>query len=159
MPPSDGGPRYLACNGDESEPGTFKDRALFEYNPHLFVEGALIGAYAIEATAIYVYIRGEYKYFIDKVQKAIDDAYANGLIGKNILGTDFSCDFYVVAGAGAYICGEETSMLESIEGKRGYPRVKPPFPAHKGLWGRDRKSTRLNSSHVANSYSVVCLKK
>lgn len=136
MPPADGGPRYLACNGDESEPGTFKDRAIFEYNPHLFVEGALIGAYAIQATAIYVYIRGEYKYFIDKVQKAVDDAYAAGLIGKEIFGTDFSCDFYVVAGAGAYICGEETSMLESIEGKRGYPRVKPPFPAQKGLWGR-----------------------
>lgn len=153
MPPSDGGPRYLACNGDESEPGTFKDRALFEYNPHLFVEGALIGAYAIEATAIYVYIRGEYKYFIDKVQKAIDDAYANGLIGKNILGTDFSCDFYVVAGAGAYICGEETSMLESIEGKRGYPRVKPPFPAQKGLWGRP--TTINNVETLAHVPAVI----
>jgi len=153
MPPSDGGPRYLACNGDESEPGTFKDRALFEYNPHLFVEGALIGAYAIEATAIYVYIRGEYKYFIDKVQKAIDDAYADGLIGKNILGTDFSCDFYVVAGAGAYICGEETSMLESIEGKRGYPRVKPPFPAQKGLWGRP--TTINNVETLAHVPAVI----
>lgn len=153
MPPSDGGPRYLACNGDESEPGTFKDRALFEYNPHLFVEGALIGAYAIEASAIYVYIRGEYKYFIDKVQTAIDDAYANGIIGKNILGTDFSCDFYVVAGAGAYICGEETSMLESIEGKRGYPRVKPPFPAQKGLWGRP--TTINNVETLAHVPAVI----
>lgn len=136
MPPADGGPRYLACNGDESEPGTFKDRKIFEYNPHLFIEGALIAAYAMQVTTIYVYIRGEYKSFIDMMQKAIDDAYDAGFIGKDILKSGYDVDFYVVAGAGAYICGEETSMLESLEGKRGYPRVKPPFPAQKGLWGR-----------------------
>ena len=136
MPPADGGPRYLACNGDESEPGTFKDRKIFEYNPHLFIEGALIAAYAMQVTSIYVYIRGEYKSYIEMMQKAIDDAYDAGMIGKNIFKSEYSVDFHVVAGAGAYICGEETSMLESLEGKRGYPRVKPPFPAQKGLWGR-----------------------
>ena len=153
MPPADGGPRYLACNGDESEPGTFKDRKIFEYNPHVFIEGALIAAYAMQITAIYVYIRGEYLAYIKMMEKAIQDAYDKGMIGKNIFGSDYSVDFHVTYGAGAYICGEETSMLESLEGKRGYPRVKPPFPAQKGLWGRP--TTINNIETLAHVPSVI----
>lgn len=153
MPKPDGGPRYLACNGDESEPGTFKDRKIFEFNPHLFIEGALIAAYAMQVSTIYVYVRGEYFSWINKLQKALDDAYTKGYIGKNIMGSDFSVDFYCTGGAGAYICGEETSMLESLEGKRGYPRVKPPFPAQKGLWGRP--TTINNIETLANVPLVI----
>ena len=152
MPPSDGGPRYLACNGDESEPGTFKDRKIFEYNPHLFIEGAVIAAYAMEITTIYVYIRGEYRPFIEMMRKAVQDAYKSGMLGKKILKSDFSVDMVVASGAGAYICGEETSMLESIEGKRGYPRVKPPFPAQKGLWGRP---TTINNIETLSCVPLV----
>ncbi|SMO34426.1 NADH-quinone oxidoreductase subunit NuoF [Gracilimonas mengyeensis] len=153
MPPADGGPRYLACNGDESEPGTFKDRKIFEYNPHLFIEGALIAAYAMEVTNIYVYIRGEYYSWIKMMEKALQDARDKGFIGKNLFGTDYSVEFEVTGGAGAYICGEETSMLESLEGKRGYPRVKPPFPAQKGLWGRP--TTINNIETLANVPGVI----
>ncbi|MFU8813452.1 MAG: NADH-quinone oxidoreductase subunit NuoF [Balneolaceae bacterium] len=153
MPPADGGPRYLACNGDESEPGTFKDRKIFEYNPHLFIEGALIAAYAMEVTTIYVYIRGEYLDFVRMFEKAVQDAYDAGFIGKNICGSGYDVDLYVTYGAGAYICGEETSMLESLEGKRGYPRVKPPFPAQKGLWGRP--TTINNIETLANVPLVI----
>lgn len=136
MPPKkEGVPRYLAANGDESEPGTCKDRRIFEFNPHLFIEGALIAAYAMQIDAIYVYIRGEYADWIDRLQAAVDQAYARGYIGKRILGTDFSTELYLHKGAGAYICGEETGLMESLEGKRAYPRYKPPFPAQKGLWG------------------------
>lgn len=135
MPKPDGRPRYIAANGDESEPGTFKDRQIFEYNPHLFIEGSIMAGYAMSITAVYVYIRGEYEDWINMMQKAIDDAYAKGYLGKNIKGSGFDLDMYVHAGAGAYICGEESSLMESLEGKRGYPRVKPPFPAQKGLWG------------------------
>src|SRR5690554_6630865 len=136
MPEPDGGPRYLACNGDESEPGTFKDRMIFEHNPHLFIEGALIAAWAMQCSDIYVCIRGEYIDWIRRVDNALAEAREKGFIGKNILGSDFSVNFWTHSGTGAYICGEETAMLESIEGKRGYPRVKPPFPAQRGLWGR-----------------------
>jgi NADH-quinone oxidoreductase subunit F len=153
MPKPDGGPRYLACNGDESEPGTFKDRKIFEYNPHLFIEGALIAAYAMQVTSIYVYVRGEYHSWIKMMEKALADAYDKGFIGKNLFGTDYSVDFYITGGAGAYICGEETSMLESLEGKRGYPRVKPPFPAQKGLWGRP--TTINNIETLANVPGVI----
>ncbi|HET8865806.1 MAG TPA: NADH-quinone oxidoreductase subunit NuoF [Gracilimonas sp.] len=153
MPPADGGPRYLACNGDESEPGTFKDRKIFEYNPHLFIEGALIAAYAMKVTTIYVYIRGEYYSWIKMMEKALQDARDKGFIGKNLFGTDYSVEFEVTGGAGAYICGEETSMLESLEGKRGYPRVKPPFPAQKGLWGRP--TTINNIETLANVPLVI----
>lgn len=153
MPKPDGGPRYLACNGDESEPGTFKDRKIFEYNPHLFIEGALIAAYAMEVSTIYVYIRGEYYSWIKMMEKALQDAYDKGFIGKNICGSDYSVEFHVTGGAGAYICGEETSMLESLEGKRGYPRVKPPFPAQKGLWGRP--TTINNIETLANVPGVI----
>jgi NADH-quinone oxidoreductase subunit F len=143
MPPKkDGVPRYLACNGDESEPGTIKDRRIFEYNPHLFIEGVLIACYAMQMDAAYVYIRGEYVDWIEMMQRAVDQAYAKGFIGKNIMGSGFSCEIYVHRGAGAYICGEETSLMESLEGKRPYPRSKPPFPAQFGLWG---KPTTINN--------------
>ncbi len=143
MPPKkEGVPRYLACNGDESEPGTHKDRRIFEYNPHLFIEGALIACYAMEMDAAYVYIRGEYADWIDMMQEAVDQAYKKGYAGKNIMGSGADIDIYVHKGAGAYICGEETSLMESLEGKRPYPRSKPPFPAQYGLWG---KPTTINN--------------
>lgn len=135
MPKGNERPKYLCVNGDESEPGTFKDRQIFEFNPHLLIEGAIIAAYAIGAGTVYVYIRGEYVRWIRLLQKAVDDAYAAGYVGKNILGSDFSTDLYLHRGAGAYICGEESSLMNSLEGDRGYPRVKPPFPAQNGLWG------------------------
>ena len=153
MPPKqEGVPRYLACNGDESEPGTFKDRRLFEYNPHQFIEGAILACYATEMEAAYVYIRGEYADWIDMMQKAVDDAYAKGAAGKNIFGSDFTCDVYVHSGAGAYICGEETSLMESLEGKRAYPRSKPPFPAQKGLWS---KPTTINNIETLANVPLV----
>ncbi len=130
-----GGARYLVCNADESEPGTFKDRYLMEHIPHLLIEGMITSSYALGANASYIYIRGEYYYITRILEKAIAEAYKNGWLGKNILGTDFSHDLYVHVGAGAYICGEETALLESLEGKRGNPRIKPPFPAVAGLYG------------------------
>jgi len=127
--------RYLVCNADESEPGTFKDRYLMERIPHLLIEGMIASSYALGANTSYIYVRGEYFYIIRILEKAIAEAYKAGWLGKNILGTDFSHDMYVQCGAGAYICGEETALLESLEGKRGNPRIKPPFPAVKGVWG------------------------
>ncbi len=127
--------RYLVCNADESEPGTFKDRYLMEKIPHILIEGMITSSYALGVKTSYIYIRGEYFYIARILEKAIDEAYAAGLLGKNILGTDFSHDCYVHVGAGAYICGEETALLESLEGKRGNPRIKPPFPAIAGLYG------------------------
>lgn len=135
MPKQSTKPKYLCANGDESEPGTFKDRQIFEFNPHLFIEGSLIAAYAMGIQTIYVYVRGEYAKWIKMLQKAVDDAYAKNYIGKNILGTGFSTELVIHKGAGAYICGEESALMNSIEGLRGYPRVKPPFPAQYGLWG------------------------
>jgi NADH-quinone oxidoreductase subunit F len=130
-----GVPRYLVCNADESEPGTFKDRYLMERIPHLLIEGMITSSYALGARTSYIYIRGEYFYVSRILEKAIEEAYVNGWLGQNILGTDYSLDLYVQVGAGAYICGEETALLESLEGKRGNPRIKPPFPAVAGLWG------------------------
>jgi len=127
-------PRYLVCNADESEPGTFKDRYLMEKLPHLLIEGMITSSFALGAKTSYIYIRGEYFYVHKILEKAIDEAYAAGLLGKNILGTDYSLDLYMHIGAGAYICGEETALLESLEGKRGNPRIKPPFPAISGLY-------------------------
>jgi NADH-quinone oxidoreductase subunit F len=127
--------RYLVCNADESEPGTFKDRYLMEKVPHALIEGMITSSYALGAKSSYIYIRGEYFYVARIVEKAIEEAYAAGYLGKNILGTDFSHDCYVQVGGGAYICGEETALLESLEGKRGNPRIKPPFPAIAGLYG------------------------
>ncbi len=134
MPKDNAKPKYLCVNGDESEPGTFKDRQIFEFNPHQLIEGTLIGCYAMGITSAYIYIRGEYGKWIKMLQKAVDDAYAKGYIGQNILGSNFSTNIYLHKGAGAYICGEESSLMESLEGNRGYPRVKPPFPAQRGVW-------------------------
>lgn len=126
--------KYVVCNADESEPGTFKDRYLLERDPHALIEGMLIAAFALGSEACYVYYRGEYRYLIDIMDKAIEEARAAGIVGKNILGSDFSCEFYTHTGAGAYICGEETALLSSLEGYRGHPRMKPPFPAIEGLY-------------------------
>ena len=131
----EGVPRYLVCNADESEPGTFKDRFLMEKLPHLMVEGMITSSYALGANTAYIYIRGEYMFILEILEKAIAEAYAKGWLGKNIVGSGYDLDLYVAPGGGAYICGEETALLESLEGKRGNPRMKPPFPAIKGLYG------------------------
>jgi NADH-quinone oxidoreductase subunit F len=131
----EGVPRYLVCNADESEPGTFKDRYLMERIPHLLIEGMITSSFALGANTSYIYVRGEYFYIIKILQKAIKEAYAAGFLGKNILGTGYDLDMFVQPGGGAYICGEETALIESLEGKRGNPRIKPPFPAIAGLWG------------------------
>lgn len=131
----EGVPRYLVCNADESEPGTFKDRYLMERIPHILIEGMITSSYALGANTSYIYIRGEYFYVSRILENAIAEAYANGWLGKNILGTGYNLDLYVQVGGGAYICGEETALLESLEGKRGNPRIKPPFPAVAGLYG------------------------
>ncbi len=126
--------RYLVCNADESEPGTFKDRYLMDHIPHLLIEGLIVSSYALGTSVAFIYVRGEFKQQIGTLNTAVREAYNHGFLGKNILGTLFSLDIVVHAGAGAYICGEETALLESLEGKRGNPRLKPPFPAVKGLY-------------------------
>lgn len=128
--------KYLVCNADEMEPGTFKDRYLLEGNPHQLIEGMIISAYAIQAEKAYIFLRWAYKKAEAGLRKAIDEAYKAGYLGKNILGSDFSLDLYVHSSAGRYICGEETALLNSLEGKRAVPRTKPPFPAISGLFGR-----------------------
>ncbi len=156
MPKTTNKPKYLCVNGDESEPGSFKDRQVFEYNPHQLIEGILITAYAIGAKVAYIYIRGEYHKWIKLMQKALDDAYAAGYVGeamKEKFGAEFFCDIYIHKGAGAYICGEESSLMNSIEGKRGYPRVKPPFPAQNGLWGCP--TTINNVETIANVPPII----
>jgi NADH-quinone oxidoreductase subunit F len=155
MPKQTDKPKYLCVNGDESEPGTFKDRQIFEFNPHLLIEGTIIACYAMGITTAYLYIRGEYNKWIKMVQKAVDDAYAKGYIGKNILGSGFSTDLFLHRGAGAYICGEESSLMNSLEGQRGYPRVKPPFPAQNGLWGCP--TTINNVETIANVPIILSL--
>jgi NADH-quinone oxidoreductase subunit F len=135
-------PRYIVCNADESEPGTFKDHLLMERNPHLLIEGCAIGCYAIGAKVAYIYIRGEFFHVQGNLERAIDEAYAKGILGKNIFGSGFDCDVYVHRGAGAYEAGEETALLESLEGKRAQPRNKPPFPAVVGVYG---KPTAVNN--------------
>jgi len=131
-----GGPKYVVCNADESEPGTFKDRVLMEEDPHLVIEGLAIAAYAIGAHKGYIYIRGEYPYAFEVMSQAVEEARRAGCLGKGILGSGFELELELRLGAGAYICGEETALFESIEGKRGFPRVKPPFPTTHGLFGR-----------------------
>ncbi len=128
-------PTYIVCNADESEPGTFKDHLLMERNPHLLVEGCLIGCYAIGSKAAYIYVRGEFQHLFPVLLQAIDDARKAGYVGRNILGSGFDCEMYLFRGAGAYEAGEETALLESLEGKRAQPRFKPPFPASYGAWG------------------------
>src|SRR5919198_751783 len=126
--------KYLVCNADESEPGTFKDRELMQKNPHLLIEGIIIGAYCIGANKSFIFIRGEYAYVADILDAAVAEARAAGYLGENILGSEHTIDLVVHRGAGAYICGEETALLDSLEGKRGNPRLKPPFPAVQGLY-------------------------
>ena len=133
---SDGGPAYLVVNADESEPGTCKDREIMRHDPHKLVEGCLLAGVGMGATACYIYSRGEYIYEANVLQAAIDEAYAEGLIGKDACGSGYDYEIYLHRGAGAYICGEETGLLESLEGKKGMPRLKPPFPAAVGLYGR-----------------------
>ncbi len=128
-------PKYLCVNADESEPGTFKDRYLMELDPHQLIEGILICSYAIRCHTAYIYIRGEFVFPLKRLQQAIAEAYAAGYLGKNILGSGYDLDVHTHRGAGAYICGEETALMESLEGKRGMPRLKPPFPAIVGLFG------------------------
>jgi len=128
-------PRVIVINADESEPGTCKDRLLIEYDPHQLIEGILIAGLAVDAHRGYIYIRGEYRYLIEHMNAALAEAYSRGYLGKNIAGTGFDFDLYTHSGAGAYECGEETALLDSLEGKRGIPRMKPPFPAVAGAWG------------------------
>ena len=149
MPKDSGKPHYLVVNADESEPGTCKDREIMRNDPHLLLEGCLIAGFAMYANACYIYIRGEYYTEASNLQKAIDEAYENNLIGKNACGTNWNYDIYLHRGAGAYICGEETALLESLEGKKGQPRLKPPFPAGAGLYGCPTTVTNVETIAVA----------
>ena len=142
VPRASAKPRYLIVNADESEPGTCKDRLLMENDPHSLIEGMLIGARTVGSQKGYIYIRGEYRYQLDCMDRAIAEAYAHGWLGKNIQGSGMDFDVYTHTGAGAYECGEETALLDSIEGKRGVPRLKPPFPAVSGAW---QSPTLLNN--------------
>src|SRR6056297_587135 len=129
------GPKYVVCNADEGEPGTFKDRIIMERDPHKVLEGLILAAYAIGAEQAYIYIRGEYGESIRRIRRAVENCYSAGYLGERILGTDFTLRVKIRLGAGSYLCGEELTLLESLEGKRGYPRIKPPFPAQHGLFG------------------------
>ncbi len=149
MPKGADKPKYLVCNADESEPGSFKDRLLMERGPHQMLEGILIAAWATGAEKTFLYIRGEYAFATQQVERAIEEAYSRGYLGKKIMGTGFSHDVVVVRGAGAYICGEETGLLESLEGKKGQPRKKPPFPAQYGAFGMPTTVNNVETfSHV-----------
>ena len=141
-------PSYLVINADESEPGTCKDREIMRHDPHKLVEGALVVGFAMRAVKAYIYVRGEFWYEINQMQKAVDEAYAKGLIGKNACGSGYDFDVVVHGGAGAYICGEETGLLESLEGKPGRPRMKPPFPANAGLYGCPTTVTNVETVAV-----------
>lgn len=146
---SDGRPCYLIVNADEGEPGTCKDRDMMRHDPHKLVEGCLVAGYAIGACAAYIYIRGEFRQEHDNLQTAIDEAYAAKLIGKNACGSGYDFDIYLHRGAGAYICGEEMALIESLEGKKGQPRLKPPFPAGSGVWGCPTTVNNVESIAVA----------
>ncbi len=147
-------PKYIVVNADESEPGTCKDRVLMENDPHQLIEGTMIAGLAVDAHKAYIYIRGEYRYLIDIMDKAIAEAYAAGWLGKNIQGTGFDFDVYTHTGAGAYECGEESALLESLEGKRGIPRIRPPFPAVSGAW---QSPTVLNNVETYCSVPSILL--
>ena len=164
MPRQAPGPKYVVCNSDEGEPGTCKDRDLLRYNPHSVIEGMLIAGYAMSATAGYNYVHGEVWEIYEQFEEALAEAYAAGYIGSNILGSEFSHEMHAVPGYGAYICGEETALLESLEGKKGMPRFKPPFPASYGLYGRP---TTINNTetfaavpwimrHGADAFLALC---
>ncbi|HEX6003660.1 MAG TPA: hypothetical protein VFZ14_06665, partial [Burkholderiales bacterium] len=145
MPRQYQGDKYIVCNSDEGEPGTFKDRDLLRYNPHIVIEGILIAGYATGSTAAYNYVHGEIWDVYERCEEALEEARAAGYVGRNILGSDFSFELYNHHGYGAYICGEETALLESLEGKKGMPRFKPPFPASYGLYG---KPTTINNTET-----------
>ena len=155
--------RYIVCNGDEGEPGTFKDRVIMEKDPHLFIEGMIIAAYAIDAARGFIYIRGEYATCIETVTRAVRSFYDRGYLGKNIGGSGYSLELSVKPGAGSYLCGEELTLLESLEGRRGYPRIKPPFPAESGLWGAPTLVNNVETfthipwiiEHGAKSYTSI----
>ena len=149
MPKDSGKPHYLVVNADESEPGTCKDREIIRNDPHLLLEGCLLAGYAMHAHTCYIYIRGEYYLETSNLQKAIEEAYQNNLIGKNACGSGWDFDIYLHRGAGAYICGEETALLESLEGKKGQPRLKPPFPAGVGLYGCPTTVTNVETVAVS----------
>lgn len=155
VPKDSAKPKYILANGDESEPGTCKDRPLLEMDPHQLIEGMIIAGRAVDAHRGYVYIRGEYRYVIDIVEAAIAEAYARGYLGANILGSGFDFDLAVHTGAGAYECGEESALMESLEGKRGYPRIRPPFPALVGLYG---SPTVINNVETLSSVPSVILR-
>jgi NADH-quinone oxidoreductase subunit F len=152
VPRSSPKPKYIVINADESEPGTCKDRLLMEYDPYQMIEGILIAGFALDAHKGYLYIRGEYRYLIDHMDRVIAEAYSRGYLGKNIAGTGFDFDLYTHSGAGAYECGEETALLDSLEGKRGIPRMKPPFPAVAGAWA---SPTLLNNVETFSSVPVI----
>jgi NADH-quinone oxidoreductase subunit F len=144
--------KYLCCNADESEPGAFKDRLLMQKAPHLLVEGCIIGSIAAGATRAFIFIRGEYSHQADILERAVEEAYAAGYLGERILGTDFSLDLVVHRGAGAYICGEESALLDALEGKRGNPRLKPPFPANQGLY---QGPTLINNVETLSNVPLI----
>jgi len=158
-------PHYLVCNADESEPGTFKDREILRWTPHQLIEGCAIGAHAIGAETIYIYVRGEFTFEYKVLQAAVEEAYKAGALGGNVFGSGRRIDVVVHRGAGAYICGEETAMMNSIEGKRGNPRIKPPFPAAAGLWACpttiNNVETLSATPHIINQgaawYKALCL--
>lgn len=152
MPRNVPGQKYIVCNSDEGEPGTFKDRDILRFNPHALIEGMAIAGYTIGATIGYNYMRGEFFEPYDRFEAALEEAYAAGWLGKNVLGSGFDFDLYSHLGAGAYICGEETALLESLEGKKGQPRFKPPFPASYGLYGRP---TTINNTETLASVPAI----
>jgi len=154
VPKQSAKPKYVLCNGDESEPGTCKDRLIFEHDPHSVIEGVMIAALAVGSKTGYIYLRGEYRYLIQIMEKAVADAYARGFIGKNIFGSGVDLDIFVHSGAGAYEVGEESALMESLEGKRGVPRIRPPFPAVVGLWGGP---TVINNAETLASVPHIIL--
>lgn len=151
----EGVPRHLVCNADESEPGTFKDRFMMEKKPHMLIEGMILSSFALGANVSYIYIRGELLYVYHILEKAIQEAHDAGYLGKNILGSGFDLEIYVHLGAGAYICGEETALIESLEGKRGNPRIKPPFPAVAGVWGRPTVVNNVET--IASTVPIILM--
>ena len=152
VPRNSGKPSYIICNSDESEPGTCKDRLLMENDPHQLIEGMLIAGWTVKSNKGYIFIRGEYRYLIEIVDRALAEAYERGYLGKNILGSGWDFDLYTHTGAGAYECGEESALLESLEGKRGIPRLKPPFPAVVGAF---QSPTILNNTETFSAIPVI----
>ncbi len=153
MPKDDPRPSYLIINGDESEPGTFKDRQIFEYDPHILIEGIICSSYAMNIHDAYIYIRGEYKFWSDRVNEAIEEAYTAGIIGEKVMGHDFSLNITVHRGGGAYICGEKSALIESLEGKRGHPRLKPHVKECE--WFFDNPATVNNVETIASVPYII----